>query len=124
MQKSINTNFKKDCKVINLAYEYKGYTGKEKYAIITDLSEEELNLNYKDEIEKEYIFTAKSFIDFLVHKNDFTQYKPIEMRVRLQQLGAYKEGVYWHMPISSIPEQEEKPIEIDFRDKETEQEDF
>lgn len=52
MQKSINTNFKKDCKVINLAYEYKGYTGKEKYAIITDLSEEELNLRYKDEIKR------------------------------------------------------------------------
>lgn len=79
---------------------------------------------YKDEVEKEYIFTAKSFIDFLVHKNDFTQYKPIEMRVRLQQLGAYKEGIYWHMPISSIPEQEEKPIEIDFKDKETGEEDF
>lgn len=79
---------------------------------------------YVDDIEKEYVFTAKSFIDFLVHKNDFTQYKPVEMRVRLQQLGAYKEGTVWRMPITSIPAQDEPNIEIDFRDKKEEVEDF
>ena len=79
---------------------------------------------YVDDIEKEYVFTAKSFIDFLVHKNDFTQYKPVEMRVRLQQLGAYKEGTVWRMPITSIPVQDEPNIEIDFRDKKEEVEDF
>ena len=30
--------FKADCKVIRLKYEYPGYTGTEKYAIISDLS--------------------------------------------------------------------------------------
>lgn len=40
--------FKGDCKVINLAIEYPGYTGKEKYAIITDLTREELETQYKD----------------------------------------------------------------------------
>ena len=79
---------------------------------------------YVDEIEKEYVFTAKSFIDFLVHKNDFTQYKPVEMRVRLQQLGAYKEGTVWRMPIQSIPAAAEPSIDIDFRDKKEEDEDF
>lgn len=79
---------------------------------------------YVDEIEKEYVFTAKSFIDFLVHKNDFTQYKPVEMRVRLQQLGAYKEGTVWRMPIQSIPAAAEPSIDIDFRDKKQEDEDF
>lgn len=79
---------------------------------------------YIDDIEKEYVFTAKSFIDFLVHKNDFTQYKPVEMRVRLQQLGAYKEGTVWRMPIRSIPAQTEPDIEIDFKDKKDEVEDF
>jgi uncharacterized protein (DUF1919 family) len=79
---------------------------------------------YKDEVNNEYVFTAKSFIDFLVHKNDFTQYKPIEMRVRLQQLGAYKEGNVWRMPVNSIPASEKKEIEIDFRDKETGEEAF
>ena len=79
---------------------------------------------YTDEIEKEYVFTAKSFIDFLVHKNDFKQYAPVEMRVRLQQLGAYKEGTVWRMPISSIPQVNEPSIDIDFKDKTQEVEDF
>ena len=79
---------------------------------------------YEDKIEKEYVFTAKSFIDFLVHKNDFKQYTPVEMRLRLIQLGAHKEGAVWRLPMSSIPQVEEKPIEIDFRDKETGEEAF
>lgn len=79
---------------------------------------------YTDEVEKEYVFTAKSFIDFLVHKNDFKQYAPVEMRVRLQQLGAYKEGTVWRMPIASIPQISEPSINIDFRDKIKEEEDF
>lgn len=79
---------------------------------------------YVDEIEKEYVFTAKSFIDFLVHKNDFKQYAPVEMRVRLQQLGAHKEGTIWRMPMASIPESIEPEINIDFRDQKTEEEDF
>lgn len=79
---------------------------------------------FVDDIEKEYVFTAKAFIDFLVHKNDFTQYKPVEMRVRLQQLGAYKSGTCWRMPIASIPAQSEPSIDIDFRDKTQEEDDF
>lgn len=34
--------FVKDCKLINLKYEYNGYTGDEKWAIITELSVKEL----------------------------------------------------------------------------------
>ena len=30
--------FAKDCKLINLKYEYNGYTGAERWAIITELS--------------------------------------------------------------------------------------
>ena len=33
--------FAKDCKLINLKYEYNGYTGDEKWAIITELSVKE-----------------------------------------------------------------------------------
>lgn len=42
--------FVRDCKLINLKYEYTGYTGKEKWAIITSLSETELTKKYPDEI--------------------------------------------------------------------------
>ena len=40
---ALDEQFKYECKVINLSYEYPGYTGKEKWAIITDLTEEELS---------------------------------------------------------------------------------
>ena len=42
--------FRKECKVINLTYEYPGYTGIEQWAIITDLSEEELCAKYAEQV--------------------------------------------------------------------------
>lgn len=46
------SQFKEDCKVIRLDAEYTGYTGDTKYAIITDLTEEELSVRYPDEIRR------------------------------------------------------------------------
>ena len=45
---ALDEQFKYDCKVINLSYEYPGYTGEEKWAIITDLTEEELSKKYEE----------------------------------------------------------------------------
>lgn len=98
------------------------FNTKRKADNITQLS---MGRVYVDEIQKEYVFTAKSFIDFLVHKNDFKQYQPVEMRVRLQQLGAYKEGSLWRIPQNSIPKEKEPEIDINFRDPVVkEEEDF
>ncbi len=47
-----NKSFKRECKVINLEYEYDNYDGDVKYAIITNLSEETLNKKYKRKIER------------------------------------------------------------------------
>ena len=44
--------FAKDCKLINLKYEYNGYTGDEKWAIITELSVKELWEKYPIVIER------------------------------------------------------------------------
>jgi len=44
--------FKKDCKVIRLDAEYTGYTGDIRYALITDLTVEELSARYPDEIKR------------------------------------------------------------------------
>lgn len=45
--------FKNECKLINLKYEYgNGYIGKEKWAIITELSEKELLEKYPEQIEE------------------------------------------------------------------------
>ena len=44
--------FANDCKLINLRYEYHGYTGTEKWAIVTELAEEELWVKYPDIIRR------------------------------------------------------------------------
>ena len=55
--------FKTECKVVCLEYEYPQYTGIEKWAIITDLSEEELNSKYAEEISsfRPFIVLSASF---------------------------------------------------------------
>ena len=40
--------FTKDCKLINLQFEYSGFTGKEEWAIITELTEKELSEKFSD----------------------------------------------------------------------------
>lgn len=50
MKGNNNKEFKRDCRVIDLTYEYPRYTGNERYAIVTDLTEEELSDKYEDEI--------------------------------------------------------------------------
>lgn len=50
MNSESNRTFKQECKIIDLSAEYNGYTGYEQYAIITDLTEEELNARYEDEL--------------------------------------------------------------------------
>lgn len=44
--------FAKDCKLINLRYEYKGYTGTEKWAVVTELTEKKLRKKYPDIIKR------------------------------------------------------------------------
>ena len=44
----LQEEFNQECKVINLQYEYQGYIGDEKWAIITELSENELFAKYED----------------------------------------------------------------------------
>ena len=41
-----------DCEVVNLKYEYPGYTGEERYGIITELTEKELKEKYGELLEQ------------------------------------------------------------------------
>jgi len=52
MKTNNDTEFRNDCKVINLSMEYEGYTGDVMHAIITDLTEEELEARYSNEINQ------------------------------------------------------------------------
>ena len=105
---------------LDLVYTF--FNGRRRAENMTQLS---MGRVYLDDVDNEFVFTAKSFIEFITKKNDFKQLSNVEMRVRLQQLGAHKEGLYWRIPAASIPDvTNKKEIDIDFRDKETGQEDF
>ena len=44
-------DFYQECEVIKLESEYDGYTGEERYAIITDLSKSELHKRYSSQLK-------------------------------------------------------------------------
>lgn len=78
---------------------------------------------YEDKERKAYAFMARYFTEYVISKNDFRSYQPVEIRVRLQQMGAYKDNNLWYMPVAAIPEEQQKP-EIEFRDRDLEDGDF
>ena len=88
-----------------------------------NITQLQLGRVYKDLTTNTYVFMAKFFSEFIISKNDFRTYQPVEIRVRLQQMGAYKDGMFWHMPISSIPAKQSGP-EIEFKDRDLEDGDF
>ena len=70
--------FSSECKVIDLRFEYVGYNGAEKYAIVTDLTKEELLAKYPDVILSIYticsslnFFTVKLFVITIEMKISF-----------------------------------------------------
>lgn len=60
---ALDEQFKKDCKVISLKYEYPGYTGIEQWAIVTDLTEAELDKRYAELIAplRPFVVLSASF---------------------------------------------------------------
>lgn len=50
----LKEEFQSECKVINLKYEYEGYSGKEQWAIVTELTEKEISEKYF-EIVRDYV---------------------------------------------------------------------
>ena len=74
--------FAKDCKLINLQYEYSGYTGTEKWAIVTELSENELKSKYPDVIRRYTPFVLLSVAQGKV----ITEYQNAEAKERMRKL--------------------------------------
>ena len=72
--------FAKDCKLINLKYEYNGYTGDERWAIITELSVKELWEKYPLVIERYIDDSHVEVGDDLYHICEFAE--------RMEQCGA------------------------------------
>ena len=72
--------FARDCKLMNLKYEYDGYTGTEKWAIITELTEEELWDKYPDVIGRYIPFVLLSIAQGKVIIDDNRETHRCEMR--------------------------------------------
>lgn len=77
---------------------------------------------WEDKEAKEYVFTAKSIIDFLKNKNGLN-ITPVEIRMRLEDMGAYKSGAVWRIKTDVIPEDTSKNIKIDFGKNKVEESD-
>lgn len=69
---TLDEQFNKDCEIVNLRYEYPGYTGTESYGIITKLSESELNVKYSAFLEP--------YIPFVVLPAEMSQVRRIYER--------------------------------------------
>lgn len=67
---ALEEQFKKDCTIIDLKYEYPNYTGQERYAIVSELTQVEIEANYTEQIQN-YIPFVKLGKEFLKIRNDF-----------------------------------------------------
>ncbi len=74
--------FAKDCKLINLQYEYSGYTGTEKWAIVTELAEEELWVKYPNIVSRYSHFILLS----IAQGEPITEYQNYEAKYRMRNL--------------------------------------
>ncbi len=74
----IDDKFTRDCKVIDLTYEYPRYTGNERYAIVTDLSEEELSDMYEDKLSefRPYLLLSRAMgVAILLYQRNEDKYR-------------------------------------------------
>lgn len=76
-------NFKRECRTINLKFEYPQYTGVERYAIVTNLSESELIERYGDVIKRYY---SPYILLNEKHGQAITEYQNIEAKYRMRAL--------------------------------------
>ncbi|TDP45155.1 sigma-70 family RNA polymerase sigma factor [Aminicella lysinilytica] len=119
-QVNLEEQFAKECKLINLKYEYYGYAGDEKWAIVSELSKEELMEKYP-ELIREYI----PFVLLSVKQGEaITEYNRIEDKHRKRRVNnelgfGFDEVTEYAHPELIQPNFIEKQMEEDF-DKERE----
>lgn len=110
--KEQENQFKEECKIINLQYEYRGYTGNEKFAIISELSEKELFDKYPDIISSYTPFILLSVSHGKVineYRRNDDKFKKRE--VRSYDAFGYDEGLTEHFHRELI-ESYESPLEM------------
>ena len=83
----------------------------------TNITQIQMGRIFEDTENNEYIFTAKSFKEYITLKHDFKVYSPVEIKYRLEQLGAYRAGNIWRIPVDSIPKIKQEEVLVDFAPK-------
>ena len=77
----------------------------------------------KDTDNNKYIFNSASL--YKVLSEELKEYKLEDIRIKLVELGARQEGgLLWSIPMDAIPIIEQKEEQIDYHDKEGEEENF
>ncbi|MFR6065066.1 MAG: sigma factor-like helix-turn-helix DNA-binding protein [Eubacterium sp.] len=100
--KELELQFQEECKVINLKYEYDGYNGDISWAIISNLSEDEILEKYRpiisdympfivltpafDEVRDEYRRNEKKFQMRAVRRHDFYNLEDGEIELHHAEL--------------------------------------
>lgn len=109
MDTDTKKSFKQECKVINLELEYEGYVGNELYAIITDLSKEELNKSYGAEIEKykPFIILSRAMgLAMKKHEHDEKKHAMREARGEMRMTGDVRDEAL----ISALTEDDDQLV--------------
>lgn len=91
-----------------------------------NISQVRLGRVWTDEDSKCYVFSASAFLAFIRDAKSFKGLTDMEMKTRLQDLGAYSRVGLWYLPQEAIDVRDEdmKEPEIDFSTHEGESNDF
>ena len=116
---SLGNDFSTGSRFFDLVVQY--FSDQRRAANITQVG---LGRVWEDESKGEYVFTAWNLLSFIQETNSFKGLNQMEMRTRIEEMGGYKSGAYWRLPVGAIPITEKQNIEIDFNNHEGESEDF
>lgn len=113
--------FAKDCKLINLRYEYTNYTGKEKWAVVTELTEKELRKKYPDIVKRYTPFVLLSMAQGeVINESDRNDDKYKKRAKRTLDVYGYEDDIseQFHRELitpfaDSFEQAEEEQLEIE-----------
>lgn len=111
---ALNEQFNEACKVINLQYEYEGYDGEEKWAIVTELSKQDLLEKYPEIVGAYVPFVLLSVAQGeAIHIFNQNEDKFRKRKNNNEDVFGYDEGLteLFHLEVLSLDYWEEKDEE-------------
>lgn len=79
---------------------------------------------FEDKENKEFVFTSNSFLRFMRDTNNFKDLSQMEMKTKLEEMGAYKRGNTWRIPTDAIEDTGKNNVQLDLDLHEGESNDF